>query len=178
MSDIIDFDKIKNQVRDKDIDDFEKYIFSLYGKMGDGKMNIVSLNKSVMEYMKEKNISEEKFVEIQKSLMERYGFSMDDIGEQMNITNNSQYDKYRKTIGFQEKYKNRLKDFNGFYYKIKNEKNDCEIFISKENVLISSSSKVDLEDNELNEFLVSYKKLRENEKLKVKISENLLEYDY
>ena len=146
--------------------------------MGDGKMNIMSLNKSVMEYMKEKNISEEKFVEIQKSLMERYGFSMGDLGEQMNITDNPEYDEYKKTIGFQEKYKGRLKDFNGFYYKIKNEKNVCEIFISEENVIISSNSKVDLQDNELNEFLVSYKKLRDNKILKVKISENLLEYDY
>ena len=178
MSDIIDLNKKKNQVRDKDIDDFESYIFGLYAKMGDGTMNIASLNKSVMEYMKERNISEEKFVEIKKKLMDRYGFSMDDIGDQLNISNSPEYDKYRKTVGFQEKYKNRLDNFSGFYYKINNDKNNCEIFLYKENVIISSKTKVNLQDTELNEFLVSYKKLKEDKKLKVKISENLIEYDY
>ncbi|NLB21523.1 MAG: DUF3867 family protein, partial [Clostridium sp.] len=31
MSDIIDFNEIKNKVRDKDLDDFESYIFELCG---------------------------------------------------------------------------------------------------------------------------------------------------
>ena len=79
MSDVIDFNELKNKVRDKDIDDFEAYIINLYGQMGTGSTDLVSMNKSIVEYMEKNNISFEKFTEIQKKLMERYGVSMDDL---------------------------------------------------------------------------------------------------
>ena len=71
-----------------------------------------------------------------------------------------------------------MTDFTGMYYEIKNEKNDLVLFLNKKVVLISSKMKVDLADNELNEFLVSYKKLLEDEKLQIRISENYIEYEY
>ena len=64
-------------------------------------------------------------------------------------------------------------------YKIKNEKNDLEIIIDDVNVIIESSKKVDLNDSELNEFLCSYKKVKDNNTLKIKVFENVNdEYDY
>lgn len=178
MSDVIDFNDLKNKVRDKDIDDFEAYIFNLYGEMGTGKQTIASINKAIMEYMGKNSISYEKFMEIQTRLMERYGVSMEDIQSQYNLTNNEDYQKYRKQLGFMDKYKGKLKEYSGFHYEIRNERNELTIFLSKTIVVITSEKQVDLTDNELNEFLVSYKKLQDDATLQIRISENYREYDY
>ncbi|MFH5836319.1 DUF3867 family protein [Proteiniclasticum sp. C24MP] len=178
MSDVIDFNELKNKVRDKDIDDFEAYIFNLYGEMGTGKQTIASINKAIMEYMEKNSISYEKFMEIQTRLMERYGVSMEDIQSQYNLTNNEDYQKYRKQLGFMDKYKGKLKEYSGFHYEIRNDRNELSIFLNKTIVVITSEKQVDLTDNELNEFLVSYKKLLDDAKLQIRISENYREYDY
>lgn len=178
MSDVIDFNELKNKVRDKDIDDFEAYIFQLYGDMGSGKISLAGINGKIMEYMQKNSISQEKFVEIQKKLMERYGVSMEDFSQQMNLAGNPDYDNYRKTLGFTEKYKGRIKDYSGYHFVLQNEHNDLSVFLHERTVLISSKGKIDLQDNALNEFLVSYKKLRKDEKLDVRVSENYKEYEY
>ncbi len=177
MSDVIDFNEIKNKVRDKDLDDFESYIFDLYAKMGSGELDMPGLNRAVLEYMEKENLSYEKFMEIQSKLMSRYGFNMEDFTPE-KAANPKEYESYRKQMGFLEKYKGKLKDFKGYHHMIKNEKNNLELFIHDKMVIISSTKNVDLDDNELNEFLVSYKKLQEDEKLHIKISENQKEYDY
>lgn len=178
MSDVIDFNELKNKVRDKDIDDFESYIFNLYGQMGAGTQDIASINKAIVEYMEKNNISYEKFMEIQTRLMERYGVSMEDIQSQYNLTDNDEYKKYRKQLGFMDKYKGKITDYSGFYYEIRNSVNDLALFLNKTVVIITSKQKVDLSDNELNEFLVSYKKLQDDKTLQIRISESLREYDY
>lgn len=178
MSDVIDFNELKNKVRDKDIDDFENYIFSLYSKMGQGTESIASINRAVMEYMQKNHISMEKFMEIQNKLMERYGVSMANVESQYNLSNNPEYEKYRKQLGFMEKYKGKVRDFKGFSYEIKNDKNHVFIYLDQTTVILASAGKVDLADNELNEFLVSYKKLLEEKKLTIKISEHYTEYEY
>lgn len=178
MSDVIDFNDLKNKVRDKDIDDFESYIFNLYGQMGAGTQDIASINKAIVEYMEKNNISYEKFMEIQTKLMERYGVSMEDIQSQYNLTDNDEYKKYRKQLGFMDKYKGKITDYSGFYYEIRNSVNDLSLFLNKTIVIITSKEKVDLSDNELNEFLVSYKKLQDDKKLQIRISESFREYDY
>jgi len=178
LSDVIDFNELKNKVRDKDIDDFESYIFNLYGQMGAGTQDIASINKAIVEYMEKNNISYEKFMEIQTKLMERYGVSMEDIQSQYNLTDNDEYKKYRKQLGFMDKYKGKITDYSGFYYEIRNSVNDLSLFLNKTVVLITSKEKVDLSDNELNEFLVSYKKLQDDKTLQIRISESLRGYDY
>lgn len=178
MSDVVDFNELKNKVRDKDIDDFENYIFSLYSKMGQGTESVASINRAVMEYMEKNNISMEKFMEIQNRLMERYGVSMADVENQYNLKNNPEYEKYHKQLGFMEKYKGKVSDFKGFFCEIKNDRNQISIYLDQTTVIIASAGRVDLSDNELNEFLVSYKKLLEDQKLTIKISEQYTEYDY
>lgn len=178
MSDVIDFNELKNKVRDKDIDDFENYIFSLYSKMGQGTESLASINRAVLEYMQKNNISMEKFMEIQSKLMERYGVSMEDIQSQYNLSDNPEYEKYRKQLGFMEKYKGKLKEFKGLTYELRNDKNNLHIYLNQTTVIISSNGKVDIADNELNEFLVSYKKLQEDQKLTIQFSEHYTEYDY
>ena len=65
-----------------------------------------------------------------------------------------------------------------FGYKIKNDKNDLVLMLEEENVIIESAGKVNLDDVELNEFLCSYKKIRDNKVLKIKVYENVNQYDY
>lgn len=178
MSDVIDFNELKNKVRDKDIDEFEAYIFKLVGDMGGGITNPMTFNKAILEYMKENQLSNEKFMEIQKKLMERYGMSMEDLNSQFHLDNNEDYKKYRKSLGFTDKYKSKLKEYTGYRYPISNERNQLQLYLSGRDVLITSTKKVDLSDNELNEFLVSYKKLQDEAKLNITISESGTTYEY
>ena len=62
--------------------------------------------------------------------------------------------------------------------KAKNEKNNITIVLDEENVLIYSEGKIDLADLELSDFLCSYKKLRDNQVLQIKLCENTSDYQY
>jgi len=81
-------------------------------------------------------------------------------------------------VGFQEKYKGKLKVKSVTSYSIKNDKNDLEIMLQDENVILKSFGKIDLTDNELNEFLCSYKKVMNNKMLNISICENTSTYLY
>ena len=48
---IIDFNEIKNQAREKDVDKLENYMYSLYYDMAQGKLTIADFNKSIMQYI-------------------------------------------------------------------------------------------------------------------------------
>ncbi len=61
--------------------------------------------------------------------------------------------------------------------KIKNSINDINIVLEKENVVIYSHKKIDLKDYELNDFILSYKKML-NTQLKVTLCENCIKYTY
>ncbi|WP_010292944.1 DUF3867 domain-containing protein [Clostridium senegalense] len=189
MSDIINFNELKTKASDKDIDKFENYIYELYYSMSQGKMNISDFTKSLKEYMDKNSISNEKLMNIQKKLMERYGFNSEDLQNQMkdfgvdlnsmglgNIT--EEYESLRKTISFQEKYQGKTKNSAVMIYKITNDINDLDVLLEQENVILRSSNKIDIQDIELNEFLCSYKKLLEGKTLKISICENAKEYEY
>ena len=104
MSDrIIDFNEIKNKVKDKDVDKFEEYIYSMYYRM---------TSKAMSEYF------------------------------------------------------------------INNEKNNLKVLLEGEEVILISDKNIDLTDNELNEFLCSYKKVLEDKKLNIVICENIKKYEY
>ena len=150
MDKIIDFNELKNRVNDKDVDQFESYIYSLYYKVAEGKLSMAEFSSQLTEYMMKNNIS----------------------------TDPQDYEKFRRTVGFQEKYKDRLKVKGATEYSIKNDKNNLTILLDQNNVILKSSEKIDLSDNELNEFLCSYKKTVEEELLKISICEDTREYDY
>jgi len=187
ISDVIDFNELKNRANDKDIDKFEDYIYSLYYSMGEGKINMVEFSKKIQAYMEENNISQEKFLNIQKKLMERYGFDMNNIDEQMKSYGidingigslGKDYEEMRKSLSFQEKYKGRLSSKAVTIYSIKNTKNDLEILMEEDNVILKSLKNIDLNDNELNEFLCSYKKLIKDKALNISICEKSTTYIY
>lgn len=189
MSDIIDFNKLKTKATDKDIDKFESYIYDLYYAMAEGKMNISDFTKSLKEYMDKNSISEEKLMNIQNKLMERYGFNPNELENQMKtlgVDLNSmgfgnmgeEYEKVRKTMSFQEKYNGKTKQSNVITYSIKNESNNLDVILENENVILRSEKNIDLQDIELNEFLCSYKKLVENKTLKISFCENTREFEY
>ncbi|MGG7176692.1 DUF3867 domain-containing protein [Clostridium paraputrificum] len=181
---IIDFNELKNKAKDKDVDKLEDYMYSLYYQMAEGKITMADFTKNIYKYMEENNISQDKFLNIQKKLMERYGFDSSIIDEQLksagiNLADvGSNYESIRKTMGFQEKYKDRLTAKAVSVYFIKNDKNNLEIILEEENVILQSEGKIDLADIELNEFLCSYKKVREEKPLAIKVCEDIKEYNY
>ena len=181
MSDkIIDFNELKNKAKDKDIDKFEDYIYSMYYKLAEGKMNMADFSKNIMSYMEDNNISQDKLLNIQKKFLERYGIDSSSIGNQFNISgfNMNNVETMKKTMGFQEKYKSRISTKSISEYYIKNEKNDLKILLENEDVILISEKKIDLNDNELNEFLCSYKKVIDDKKIKITLCENRKSYEY
>lgn len=195
MSDkIIDFNNLKNKAKETDVDKFEKYIYDLYYSVMDGSMSMVKFSSKIMEYMKENNISHEKFINIQKKFMERYGFSGEEIEKEFkkfgiysnfNNVNTSDVDditeedfnSIKKSATFFEKYKKNLSSSSTINVKMQNNINDMNIVLEKENVVIYSHKKIDLKDYELNDFILSYKKML-NTELKITLCENCIKYTY
>ncbi|WP_459480800.1 DUF3867 domain-containing protein [Clostridium saccharoperbutylacetonicum] len=183
MSDkIIDFNELKNKVKDKDVDKFEEYIYSMYYKLAEGKMNMADFSKNIMSYMQENNISQDKLINIQKKFLERYGIDPSTIEEQFNIPgfnmNSNNYETMKKTASFHDKYKSRIATRTMSEYFVKNEKNDLKIFLENTDVILISEKNVDLNDNELNEFLCSYKKVIDDKKINIILCENTKSYEY
>lgn len=191
MSDdrIIDFNELKNKVKDSDVDKFEQYIYSLYGSVMNGTLSMVDFSKKILEYMNENEISHEKFYNIQKKFMERYGMDPNEVDEQLksfgidpknldfNNINNSSFEDIKKTVGFYEKYNKDIQPKTGIQTIIKNDNNELRIIIDQEDVTLISKGKINLMDAELNEFLLSYKNML-NKTVKVVMCENITEYDY
>lgn len=190
MDRIIDFNEIKNKATDKEIDKFEEYIYSLYYSVSSGSITMVEFSKKVTEYMQENNISQEKFMNIQKEFMKRYGFDTEDLEKQMkdigfDLSTGKvikDYESGRKLVSFREKYNKDVIIKNGvLYYTIKddkNSKNDINIHIDNDDILIRSKGDIDIKNIELNEFLCSYKKLLEDKPLNINICENIISYKY
>ena len=88
------------------------------------------------------------------------------------------YEKFRKKISFQEKYNKKVLTKQIEEYSIKNNNNDIKIILDKEYVNIISEKSIDLNDNELNEFLCSYKKMVDGNTLKITMCQNSSNYDY
>ncbi|MGL4739565.1 MAG: DUF3867 family protein [Sarcina sp.] len=194
---IVDFSKIQNKVRDKDVDKFEAYIYDLYYKMAEGKMNMMQLTQEVTSYMQENNVSQDKLLKIQEEMLGRYGVTMDDVAREMGMNpedlkgpnamnsfanTNGQfkesYEDLRKVMSFEEKYKNRLNKRSLTTYKIKNDVNDIEIMLEGNTVFIKSPKDINLGDVELNEFLCSYKKTLKDDKINIELCSNVQNYIY
>lgn len=189
MDRVINFNDLKNKAEekgfDKDIDKFESYIYDLYYDVAAGKLTMADFTKEMMKYMSENNISQDKFLKMQTKLMERYGFDASSLENQLknfgisNVTGSiGDVEKARKSMSFQEKYKDRIELKAMSTYFIKNSKNDVSILVEENNVILKSFGKIDLADLELNEFLCSYKKVVENKSLNISICENAKEYNY
>lgn len=183
---IVDFNDLKNKAREKDVNKFEDYIYGLYYSLAQGEITMAELSLRIQEYMDKNNISYEKLFNIQKEMMKRYGFDIEDMESQMknlgiNLPVDNIADKYesmRKTLGFQEKYKDKVTNKVVIGYFIKNSLNNVEILLENENVLLKSEGKIDLQDAELNEFLCSYKKVVEGKELSISLCENTKNYQY
>ncbi|MGL5348352.1 MAG: DUF3867 domain-containing protein [Peptostreptococcaceae bacterium] len=196
MSDdrIIDFNDLKNKVKDSDVDKFEQYIYNLYFSVMDGSMSMAEFSSKIFDYMKENNISQEKFINIQKKFMERYGMDSEEVEKQLksfgidpgvagfgnmdlNKMSDESLENLKKSAGFYERYGSKIQAKSCITTYIKNDTNDIEIVVDQDKVMLCSSKKINLMDAELNEFLLSYKNMF-NKKIKVVICENYSDYDY
>ena len=208
MSDdrIIDFNELKNKVKDSDIDKFENYMYDLYFSVADGSMTMSQFTQKIYEYMRENNISQEKFIKMQNKLMERYGVDPNEIDKQIrsmglnpnnlsfadlnkinpnrttftssnNETDNKKENLLDKNSDFFKKYGSKSNNLTYITTDLKDDVNDIKIIINKETVTLISEKPINLVDAQLNEFLLSYKSMF-NDKIKVVICENSKEYDY
>ena len=107
MDKIIDFNELKNKVNEKDVDNFESYIYNLYYKMAEGKLSMAEFTQEMTSYMEKNNISQDKFLKIQTKLMERYGLDAKGLEEQIKSMgldkfgiDSVDYEKTRKVLSF------------------------------------------------------------------------------
>lgn len=197
MSDdrIIDFNELKNKVKDSDVDKFEQYIYNLYFSVMDGKMSMAEFSRKIFDYMRDNNISQEKFMKIQKQFMERYGMDTEEVEKQLRsfgidpsaagFMSNSASSKvstedlesFKKNAGFYEKYGEKIQPKSCITTFIKNDLNDINVIIDQEKIMLCSDKKINLMDSELNEFLLEYKNMF-NKKIKVVMCETTNKYDY
>ncbi|HCU3026436.1 TPA: DUF3867 domain-containing protein, partial [Clostridioides difficile] len=186
MSDdrIIDFNELKNKVKDSDVDKFEQYIYNLYFSVMDGKMSMAEFSRKIFDYMRDNNISQEKFMKIQKQFMERYGMDTEEVEKQLRnfgidpstagfMSNNTSskvstedLESFKKSAGFYEKYGEKIQPKSCITTFIKNDLNDINVIIDQEKIMLCSDRKINLMDSELNEFLLEYKNMF-NKKIKV-----------
>ncbi|MCC0650704.1 DUF3867 domain-containing protein [Clostridioides difficile] len=197
MSDdrIIDFNELKNKVKDSDVDKFEQYIYNLYFSVMDGKMSMAEFSRKIFDYMKDNDISQEKFMKIQKQFMERYGMDTEEVEQQLRnfgidpstagfMSNNTSskvstedLESFKKSAGFYEKYGEKIQPKSCITTFIKNDLNDINVIIDQEKIMLCSDKKINLMDSELNEFLLEYKNMF-NKKIKVVMCETTNKYDY
>ena len=197
MSDdrIIDFNELKNKVKDSDVDKFEQYIYNLYFSVMDGKMSMAEFSRKIFDYMRDNNISQEKFMKIQKQFMERYGMDTEEVEKQLRnfgidpstagfMSNNTSskvstedLESFKKSAGFYEKYGEKIQPKSCITTYIKNDLNDINVIIDQETIMLCSDRKINLMDSELNEFLLEYKNMF-NKKIKVVMCETTNKYDY
>ncbi|WAW15167.1 DUF3867 family protein [Peptostreptococcus equinus] len=208
MSDdkIIDFNELKEKVKESDINKFEQYVQDLYMQINTGQMTMFQFSKKMSEYMQENNISEEKLVNIQMKMMERYGIDpkmledeMKKMGmdpNQMNFSKSDE-DKYKSEksindfdidelvnndkgaikLGFFEKYKSQLEEKTILEYRIQNDKNDIKILMNGNELVVISEKKLDLSDDTINKFIANYRSTIDTP-LKVIICEATNTYEY
>ncbi|KAF5033294.1 DUF3867 family protein [Proteiniclasticum sp. QWL-01] len=174
MSDIIDLSKFKEKVRDKDVDELENYIYSLYFQVAEGKMTLADVNREIRKYVEENDISHTKFMEIQKKLIERYGYDPNELEKQL-MQDPSLLGQSR---GLLEKYGKSIEEAKGYRKVIKNNRNELVIFATGHRIILLSEKKIDLEDNEVHEFLVSYKRQAGSETLDVQLAESIQTFQY
>ena len=175
MSDdrIIDFNELKNKVKDSDVDKFEQYIYNLYFSVMDGKMSMAEFSRKIFDYMRDNNISQEKFMKIQKQFMERYGMDTEEVEKQLR---NFGIDP--STAGFMSNNtSSKVSTEDCITTFIKNDLNDINVIIDQEKIMLCSDRKINLMDSELNEFLLEYKNMF-NKKIKVVMCETTNKYDY
>ena len=197
MSDdrIIDFNELKNKVKDSDVDKFEQYIYNLYFSVMVGKMSMAEFSRKIFDYMRDNNISQEKFMKIQKQFMERYGMDTEEVEKQLRnfgidpstagfMSNNTSskvstedLESFKKSAGFYEKYGEKIQPKSCITTFIKNDLNDINVIIDQEKIMLCSDRKINLMDSELNEFLLEYKNMF-NKKIKVVMCETTNKYDY
>ncbi len=54
MSEIINFNDLKNKATDKDLDKFEQYMYSLYSSVVQGTLTMSDFMEKIQEYMEKK----------------------------------------------------------------------------------------------------------------------------
>lgn len=208
MSDkkVIDFEKLKNTAQDSDVEKFEQYIYSMYGEVSSGKLNMFEFSAKITKYMQDNNISNEKFQNIQRKLISKYGYDPDNLDEELksmgidpknvkpsdlgfNNENTKTVEEDVKkeidqkvgtmfnTAGFYEKYSEKLDPKTIVTYDLKNEKNNIYILVEKNKITLCSEKKIDLSDKEVNQFITDFRATSEKG-VTVVFCETTSKYEY
>lgn len=195
MSDdkIISFQDMKEKVKPSDVDKFDEYIYGLFGDVASGKLSMFEFTTRITKYMEDNNISKEKFVELERQILQRYGFDADNIEEEFKKFESEESDlkftglgddwdgmdskSAARKLGFYDYYSKQLKERNILELFIKNEKNDIRIILDKEQITLISENKIDFSDSEVNQAIAYYKATL-SKPLKVIVCEATNKYDY
>lgn len=190
---IINFQSVKDKVKDSDIEKLESYMYSLYMELASGKITMFEFTKKISKYMDDNGISKEKFVNMEKEILLRYGFDPDNLqnddkalkdlikeGEAFlstdeNLTSDTMTSA--RKLSFFEQHVDKIEEKKLLVYYLENEKNNVEIHLGNNKMTLISENKIDLSDSEINLLIAEYRSVCD-EKLTVVICEATNKYDY
>lgn len=181
---IIKFGKLQEKWEEQDLEKFESFMNGLVEKFVSGSITMQELSVKIDQYRRENNISDEKMMKLQKSLVKKMGmdFGIDNIEEKMDeieekIKSDAPELKGAKKFIFKDYYKDRIEEKMLMQIEIKNKKNDLKMIFNGNNITIITEKKVDFSDNELNEIVANYKECVEGT-LKIVSCEATKIYEY
>lgn len=191
MSDekIINFADIKNRVTEEDVDAFEAFMSKeLLNLDLNPELDMVGFANKISEYQERHNISNEKFMEIQTKMIERYGFtaSDDNLMQQEKKATEELNKRFRESdtyiymsaiFGLNAIFDDKVEEKRTLQLDIKNDKNDLRMIFSGTTVTIISEKKIDLSDDNINKAISRYRESAEKT-IRIQICEASNAYDY
>lgn len=191
MSDekIINFADIKNRVTEEDVDAFEAFMSKeLLNLDLNPELDMVGFANKISEYQERHNISNEKFMEIQTKMIERYGFtaSDDNLMQQEKKATEELNKRFRESdtyiymsaiFGLNAIFDDKVEEKRTLQLDIKNDKNDLRMIFSGTTVTIISEKKIDLSDDSINKAISRYRESAEKT-IRIQICEASNAYDY
>lgn len=191
MSDekIINFADIKNRITEEDVDAFEAFMSKeLLNLDLNPELDMVGFANKISEYQERHNISNEKFMEIQTKMIERYGFtaSDDNLMQQEKKATEELNKRFRESdtyiymsaiFGLNAIFDDKVEEKRTLQLDIKNDKNDLRMIFSGTTVTIISEKKIDLSDDNINKAISRYRESAEKT-IRIQICEASNAYDY
>lgn len=194
MSDekIIKFKDLQDKVRPSDIDKFERYMMDKFEKVAKGDISMFEFTTEISKYIEENNIDIEKFKEIEKEILKRYGYDVEGLEEEMSRLEQSDSDEIfsnfegfegldvktaARRLSFYDYYSDVLKDRKVLELNLKNDKNEVRFIFDDGKITLISEKKIDLSDEEINK-IIAYYKLSTKGTLTVILCEATNKYEY
>lgn len=181
---IINFDKLQEKWDEQEIEKFEGFLNSKMDLVFRGQLTMAEFSKSMRDYQRENNISNDKLIELQKKILSKMGVDLDlnEIDKEIERLEETMKSEDGKSINirkmaFFDYYSDRIENKEIAQIKLENSKNNLSMIFDSNQIIVFSEKQVDFSDDELNEIIAGYKESVEGS-LKITTCEATKIYEY